>query len=1536
MCRNIIFCRILFIATIYFFPGWILAQSIGNYSVLRSTGISYNSIIGTGNSFSSWRNADTFSVDDNRSEATDIGFDFWYNGQRYTQFSVSTNGFLDFSNSTDNGGAQCDDYGYCNTNFTSSNVSTGTWLALAPFYDDMTTRDGVDPLGTSIKYKLSGAAPNRVLTVEWDAMAVYQNTTPDINFQVKLYETTGEIEFVYETMDNGNTSFSYTVGMNAASISNPPTSSELLTQQTVNTSNFSNSPQNNLSTMPEANSLLQFVPPVPSNPVGSLTFTNKTNSGMTLNWSDWANNEVGYAIYYSTDGSNYFYTTQTSANTTSVAVANLIPSTTYYWKIFAVTEGALSNPLTGSTATLAPSNITSITSGRWDVANTWDCNCIPSAGDNVTIQDSHTVRIRASNLVCNDLTIGQGTSGRLRYIRNNSRDLTVNGNVIINTGATLEVRTNSNTTHTLNIRGNITNDGTLNLQADGNSLCNVNFIKTDGNQLVSGTGTTIFYAFYLDNSLKSNTVEITANNFTCDPDALNFSSGGTFKFSSAGANNFTLASGNLEIPSQGKVWMNSANSTMNFGGNLTLNGDLMLDAGILNIGDAADENVISNGGQLELNGGTMNIAGRYEQFTSESISNYTQTGGALIVPTIGSTSNANAPFGLNVTGSTLNLSGGEIVIQQAGGTNLGYNTSGVSSYSITDGTIQIGNGSTPNGQVIQINTNSPIGNLLVNSANATAQLAGNLNILNNATITSGSLDANDFDIALNGDWLANGGSFTPSSIGTVTFNGGDQSITSGGSAFNHLILSGSGTKSVQDNLTVNGDLTFSVILSPIQSDFVLTLGGNWTNNGSFVRNNETLTLNGVSDQTISGTTATDITNITVSKSGGSVLIESAVNLYQTLDIQSATTFDADGSGSGVFSMISNATEESRIASLPVGASVTGNIRAEKYIPPYGSKRWRNIGFPVNGASVADIQNEIPISGNFTGTDNGTGSIPNYAKGSLAYYDNTIGDNSQTMDDRWVLYPTTDNTVLLTTNSTEGRGYSIWIRELGAVTFDITGTVNQGSIDFQPTGSFERWNLMGNPYPSAIDWDAAGWTKAGIQGNAIYVWDGLQYRTWNGSVGDMGDGLIAKGQAFWVQGSQDNMTLIASEDVKSANKGTTYRITDDASYLELVVTDNTYTDKAYVYFKEDALPEYDEQDASKLLNYIFSLSSLSADSVKLAINAIGIDICKQEIPLAIEYIWEGTYSMGWNNLSSLPEYLQLTLHDKFTNESYDLRAVDSFDFTITADAGSYEKYRFYLSISSQPVNSELVTGINQECGTNGAAISIENSQPDILYTVYKNDTDFILSAYGTGEKLVVPLDSSYLDLGLNEFTIEGIAGSCSQATLNPAKLMVVEQPVIMFDEETNSISVHFQPNLEWFKNGVPIEAQGDTLIVIDDQPAEYYAQVTNGKCTLLSDPYIVTTPKAEEVVTSRTTDEEFAKNGIHVYPNPFSDYLVIDLKRNAINPDQFEIIDVTGKKIKSASIESSLIEINTSHLDPGIYYLKLSHGDQLRSFRIVKD
>jgi hypothetical protein len=286
-------------------PRFLSAQSIGTYGRSLTTGITYNSIISYGTAVSSWRNTTVGAYyDDNRSYPVPIGFDFWYDGKRYTQFSVSTNGFMDFDTSSWNGGSgsvqQYYPYGPYSQDFVSSTRSSssggvGTVTALAPFYYDLTTFATSSPLGSSIQYYLSGASPNRVLTVEWFNMSTWTNQSDTINVQVKLYEGSGVIEFYYGTMSGTISTtygFGYVVGINGPVLSSTPTAEQLLCLQTANTSTFSNTAQYMLTTMQTSNSKYTFIPRTPGTPT-NLTFSSVTQTAMTLGWTAASSQRLG-------------------------------------------------------------------------------------------------------------------------------------------------------------------------------------------------------------------------------------------------------------------------------------------------------------------------------------------------------------------------------------------------------------------------------------------------------------------------------------------------------------------------------------------------------------------------------------------------------------------------------------------------------------------------------------------------------------------------------------------------------------------------------------------------------------------------------------------------------------------------------------------------------------------------------------------------------------------------------------------------------------------------------------------------------------------------------------------------------------------------------------------------------------------------------------------------------------------------------------------------------------------------------------------
>jgi hypothetical protein len=398
-----------------------------------------------------------------------------------------------------------------------------------------------------------------------------------------------------------------------------------------------------------------------------------------------------------------------------------------------------------------------------------------------------------ANGICYSLTVGQGVNGQFTFGNNGTnRTLTVSKDVRILTGATMTTGVVA-ATHSMSMGGNLTNNGTLNLAPAGTKVCNVTF-NNNGNQTISGAGATTNFNLITLNmgTSNANVLEVASTNFTVLPANFLTVTNGTLKISTATAA-LTPFTGAATIPVTGGVWLNNAGTTISTGATVTLYGYLRVSAGTLNIGNASDENLTSYGGTITIDGGTVNIAGRLDRAGVTILTFFNMTSGTLKVGTVGSSTAGLAPFMISETGSTFNMSGGTIIIERPGAGNLGYLNTGGTFGSVTGGTVQMGDASTPVAQTMQINSSVPVYNLVAsNGVAVTSQLSINsLTVKNNVTINSGALNANTLNVAIGGNWT-NSGTFTPGT-GAVTFNGTAAQTIDGSTAttFNNLIINNS-------------------------------------------------------------------------------------------------------------------------------------------------------------------------------------------------------------------------------------------------------------------------------------------------------------------------------------------------------------------------------------------------------------------------------------------------------------------------------------------------------------------------------------------------------------------------------------------------------------------------------------------------------------------------------------------------------------------------------------------------------------------------
>ncbi len=461
------------------------------------------------------------------------------------------------------------------------------------------------------------------------------------------------------------------------------------------------------------------------------------------------------------------------------------PTGAYLWAVDDIQVSDNSNYWTGTV------------DSDWFKAGNWGKGTIPTSTDAVVIPSTapNQPQINAAGAVCNNLTINAGAS------------LTMN----------------ASTAYTLSVAGDWTNNGTFT-----RGIGTVDFNGTNDLQLIKGSSTTAFNILKVTKGSQNRILEATSLislNAATNPLVL---TSGTFKLSSAS----TIApfTSDPSIGSNSGLWNNGG--TVNSGNfNITINAGLLrVSAGTINIGTNSNNYLLYlNNGKLTIEGGAINIASRIKPNSGTSTGTYLQTGGILTLNTVGSTSTTDALFQMN-SGCTFTMSSGTIVIQKASSNTTADYINLATANNITGGTLQIGNASTPASQTIRINSTVPIFNLVVNASNSpTAQLLTNsLTVKNDVTIAGGTLNANNLNLNVGGNWT-NTGTFTPGT-GTVTLNGtlaqsiaGNNSTTFKGLTMNNssgVTLSGSVNASVDGVLTLT-----SGVISTGANKLIITSNG---------------------------------------------------------------------------------------------------------------------------------------------------------------------------------------------------------------------------------------------------------------------------------------------------------------------------------------------------------------------------------------------------------------------------------------------------------------------------------------------------------------------------------------------------------------------------------------------------------------------------------------------------------------------------------------------------------------------------------------
>ena len=466
----------------------------------------------------------------------------------------------------------------------------------------------------------------------------------------------------------------------------------------------------------------------------------------------------------------------------------------------------------------------------------------------------------------------------------------------------------------------------------------------------------------------------------------------------------------------------------------------------------------------------------------------------------------------------------------------------------------------------------------------------------------------------------------------------------------------------------------------VQQNGILGTYYNWTNNGSFTANAGTVLFNGVT-QTLGGSSLPVFNNITVS-SGSTTTINTTGEKIAGI-LLSNGTLNANGN----LTLISTSSQTALIDGTGTG-SILGSVTMQRYLT--SSLGYKLFSSPFKYSTVNEFSNEINLSAAFP---------PVYK------YDESLPSNG------WYFYTATNDTLFPL------KGYAVNFGDSTTPsTVDISGIVNNGTITsptlYNTNQTYTQgFNLIGNPYPSPIDWNnASGWSKTNID-NAIYYFNAStdkysgSYSSYIAGVSSDGiaSNIIPAMQGFFIHVSNGSYPVSATLSINNNARLNTYLnpvfhknagFPDPLCRINIrFVNENELSDNLVIYFNDRASPGFDkEYDALKFENTnpnVPNLYALSPEGQSLSINALpSLSDSVTIIPIGIKIANKSWLVLHLQDILNMPTGIHVYIIDNKNGTFQDL--TNNATYRMNVDAGTNAN-RYSIVFSKTDIsNSTLLS------------------------------------------------------------------------------------------------------------------------------------------------------------------------------------------------------------------------------------------------------
>jgi len=548
-------------------------------------------------------------------------------------------------------------------------------------------------------------------------------------------------------------------------------------------------------------------------------------------------------------------------------------------------------------------------------------------------------------------------------------------------------------------------------------------------------------------------------------------------------------------------------------------------------------------------------------------------------------------------------------------------------------------------------------NILLNQNPGTVSNNGILTVstLNNAGAVQGN---GIFNVVQN---IYNSGSFSP---GTSSFNyvgNGAQKICS--MDYYNLSINSNGVR----NITLSDSGTIGV-----KNNFVPDLSTtNYSIQGSLIKFAGVIAQNAPAFSYYN----LEVENLTGVTLTGSATVENSIKV-------SSGNFDSNGN----LTLLSDATNTAEIDGNGNG-DVLGSVTVQRYLPSgFG---YKHISSPFQAATVNELSQEVDLNSTFTSV--------------YRYNENLISSG-------WLNY--TSPTGVL--NPMEGYSANFG-GSSSAKTIEISGVVNNGVIAsalFNHNYAYTKgFNLVGNPYPSTIDWNIpGGWNRTNID-NALYFFNASSTDQFAGTYssyinGVSSDGiasnLVASMQGFFIHVTEGAYPVSASLEINNNarinNTQASYHRQVQVKNKALVRLEAKYSDlmiagdPTVIYFDEQSTTSFEEDlDALKIKNtdlFSPSLYSISSNGDLLSINAVPqLTDSLFEVKLGLNTDQSGLFSFNTLSIENIPSGWYTYFADLETGKYQDLVSIPTY--RVQLEKGNYvDRFKLIFSLNAIADQSEV--------------------------------------------------------------------------------------------------------------------------------------------------------------------------------------------------------------------------------------------------------